>query len=284
MADEPMIVRRLLVNELRGHPLNDAIYGDRADDELVARVQMHGIIHPLLVTPDGTVISGHRRLDAARRLGLSEVPVLVRPIGDPLEVEELVIEANRQREPTNEQRVREFAHLKALRVKRARRRPAPPAPAPAAAPEVEVEAEDDGLPPPVDAKLEKEATTEAARRLGKKPRTLEKGLEVVEHIDALESGSRPDEAAELRKLLNERSVTAAWRKVHGSPEPTAPAKPPVGRMRRLVTDLRTFLDLHPDNAHAETLRHAVEVVEAAVALVSAPPPDEGESGEGSDPA
>lgn len=279
MADEPMIVRRLLVNELRGHPLNDAIYGDRADDELVARVQMHGIIHPLLVTPDGTVISGHRRLDAARRLGLSEVPVLVRPIGDPLEVEELVIEANRQREPTNEQRVREFAHLKALRVKRARRRPAPAAPA-SDDPSVDVDetpADDDGLPPPVDAKLEKEATTEAARRLGKKPRTLEKGLEVVEHIDALESGSRPDEAAELRKLLNERSVTAAWRKVHGSPPAATPAKPPVGRMRRLVTDLRTFLDLHPDNEHAETLRHAVDVVEAAVALVSAPPPDDGES-------
>ncbi len=271
MSDAQATVRLMPLVELRRHPLNDAIYGDRADDELVARVQMHGIIHPLLVVADGTVISGHRRLDAARRLGLAAVPVLVSPVSDPLDVEELVIEANRQREPSNEQRVREYQHLKQIRVRRAgrpaRQRPA----AVAAQAEIELDAVVAPEPeaPPADAAvLEREAGLEAARSLGRSPRNMEKGLAVVEHIDALNRGARPDEAAELRRVLNDKSVTAAWRKVHGSPEAHAP-RPPVTRMRRLATELRAFLELCPEDAHAEALRHALDVVEATVALVAA---------------
>jgi ParB family chromosome partitioning protein len=49
--------------------------------ELAASIAAHasqgGILQPLLVTPTGTVVVGHRRLEAARQLGMLEVPVVV---------------------------------------------------------------------------------------------------------------------------------------------------------------------------------------------------------------
>jgi ParB/RepB/Spo0J family partition protein len=50
--------------------------------ELVASIERHGILQPLLVRPDGNgglvLVDGHRRLAAAAEAGLERVPVLVR--------------------------------------------------------------------------------------------------------------------------------------------------------------------------------------------------------------
>lgn len=45
--------------------------------KLTASMQQFGIPVPLLVSDTGEVIAGHARLEAARRLGMSEVPVIV---------------------------------------------------------------------------------------------------------------------------------------------------------------------------------------------------------------
>jgi ParB family chromosome partitioning protein len=70
---------------LRPNPLNPRRQLDPADidqlaDSIVAHAAHGGILQPLLVTPDGTVVAGHRRLAAARRVGLAEVPVIVRDL------------------------------------------------------------------------------------------------------------------------------------------------------------------------------------------------------------
>ena len=44
---------------------------------LLESVRRHGIFSPLLVSPDGLVIDGHRRLACAIRLSLQEVPCVV---------------------------------------------------------------------------------------------------------------------------------------------------------------------------------------------------------------
>ena len=72
--------------DLRPNPLNPRGEPDPAGlEELAASIVAHaaqgGILQPLLVSPDGTVIAGHRRLAAARRAGLAQVPVLVRDLG-----------------------------------------------------------------------------------------------------------------------------------------------------------------------------------------------------------
>ncbi len=54
------------------------------DAQFVASVRTHGVIQPLLVTPHAEqegryeLVAGHRRLGAARKLGLQRVPALVR--------------------------------------------------------------------------------------------------------------------------------------------------------------------------------------------------------------
>jgi ParB family chromosome partitioning protein len=70
---------------LRPNPLNPRRNLGSADiDQLAESIAAHaslgGILQPLLVTSDGIVVAGHRRLAAARRVGLAEVPVIVRDL------------------------------------------------------------------------------------------------------------------------------------------------------------------------------------------------------------
>ncbi len=46
-------------------------------DGLVASIQKRGVLQPLVVAPDGRLLAGRRRLEAARRVGLTTVPVRV---------------------------------------------------------------------------------------------------------------------------------------------------------------------------------------------------------------
>jgi ParB-like chromosome segregation protein Spo0J len=45
--------------------------------QIAASIVEFGWTNPVLVGSDGVVIAGHARLQAARKLGLSEVPVIV---------------------------------------------------------------------------------------------------------------------------------------------------------------------------------------------------------------
>ena len=48
-----------------------------ADQALIESVKTFGIIQPLVLTKDSVLIAGHRRLDAAKKAGLAEVPVVI---------------------------------------------------------------------------------------------------------------------------------------------------------------------------------------------------------------
>jgi len=52
-------------------------YSDADLAGLVASIRARGVLHPLVVTPDGRLLAGRRRLEAARRAGLLTVPVRV---------------------------------------------------------------------------------------------------------------------------------------------------------------------------------------------------------------
>lgn len=53
--------------------------------ELVDSIREQGILQPLVCTDDGVVLIGHRRLAAAKLLGLQFVPVVIRKISSPVE-------------------------------------------------------------------------------------------------------------------------------------------------------------------------------------------------------
>jgi ParB/RepB/Spo0J family partition protein len=46
-------------------------------DELAASIELLGVLVPVIVDDDGYLIAGHRRLAAARKLGLEEIPVVI---------------------------------------------------------------------------------------------------------------------------------------------------------------------------------------------------------------
>jgi ParB family transcriptional regulator, chromosome partitioning protein len=83
--------------------------------ELAASIREHGIIQPLIVAPamggTYTLIAGERRLQAARRAGLTKVPVVIRSASDQQLLELALIE-NVQRADLNPiEEAQAFQHL-----------------------------------------------------------------------------------------------------------------------------------------------------------------------------
>ncbi len=195
---------------LRPHPLNDEIYGDRADVELVESIRERGLLNPLLLAADGaTIISGHRRWAAVQALGLDDVPVIINlALVDDLDIEEALIAANRQRTKTNEQIAREYKHLARILNERQSRQGSR-----TDLTSVTIVTE---VPP----------TRQAADMLGVSHQTANKAVRVVEAIDSAE----PDEAERLRSTLN-KSVNGAYKLVKQQRQ--TPAPPP--RQSNVIT-------------------------------------------------
>jgi len=68
------------IDSLKTAKENDRIYDPfgiaNADDvALTLSIQKHGIQEPLTISNDGYVLSGHRRLAAAKYLGMKKVPI-----------------------------------------------------------------------------------------------------------------------------------------------------------------------------------------------------------------
>ena len=123
----PAVFRPISLGSLTPNPFSISIYGepDAEADDLVESVRAHGVLVPLVVAPEGSaweVISGHRRLACARRLGLAEVPCEVRPIRSRAQRRVAVLEYNRQRRKTFSQLMREADALESLQTATARSR------------------------------------------------------------------------------------------------------------------------------------------------------------------
>jgi ParB-like chromosome segregation protein Spo0J len=53
-------------------------------DSLIASIQAVGLLHPIVVTADGKLVAGMRRLEASKRLGWSKIPASVLKGDDPI--------------------------------------------------------------------------------------------------------------------------------------------------------------------------------------------------------
>jgi hypothetical protein len=64
-------------------PITDVIVGERYRrdlgdiDELARSIEEVGLLHPIVIRPDGTLIAGKRRLEAGKALGWQSIPVNV---------------------------------------------------------------------------------------------------------------------------------------------------------------------------------------------------------------
>lgn len=79
-------------------------FDKKAMQELTASVQQHGILQPLLVRDIGhnryELVAGERRYRAAKKVGLAEVPVIIKELSDSDAVEISILE-NLQRQDLN---------------------------------------------------------------------------------------------------------------------------------------------------------------------------------------
>lgn len=65
-------------NELTPYPLNNKLHPSEQIDKVAGSIAEFGCDVPLVVDSDGVIIKGHARREAALRLGLDKVPVVVR--------------------------------------------------------------------------------------------------------------------------------------------------------------------------------------------------------------
>ena len=64
------------IERLREYPRNPR-KNDKAMDRMCASIREFGFKIPCLVRSDGEVVDGHLRLKAARKLGITEIPVIL---------------------------------------------------------------------------------------------------------------------------------------------------------------------------------------------------------------
>lgn len=96
------------INKLKPHPRNTQIYGEENVEDLVVQIEAYGgIANPLLITDDFTIISGHRRWQAACQLGMTEVPCQIVSYNSEEEELAALVMLNYHRTKTNVQKARE---------------------------------------------------------------------------------------------------------------------------------------------------------------------------------
>lgn len=103
MAEEDQPFRTVPIGQIVPNPHQPRKFFDEQKiNELASSIRDKGILHPLVVTrrSDGSyeLVSGERRLRAARVAGLTEIPVILREEAAPSEILELAIIENVQRE------------------------------------------------------------------------------------------------------------------------------------------------------------------------------------------
>lgn len=101
------------VDSIKENPLNVAVYGsiEPSDiDTLTASIKSLGLLQPLIINKEYTLISGHRRLACLRELKIKKAQCIVKDIEDD-EAIVFIIESNRQRVKTARQQLNEAKYL-----------------------------------------------------------------------------------------------------------------------------------------------------------------------------
>jgi ParB-like chromosome segregation protein Spo0J len=198
VIDGPVV--KVLLANLKPHPLSVATYGTGFSENLTESVRTIGIMQPLVVAKaTDEIIAGNSRAGAAREVGIVEVPVIYYHGTDPLEIEAMVLDTNKMRVKTAEQLGREVTAWRRIESERAKLRMATNA---------------GGQGMKTFSEAEKGAARDkAAEKVGVSGVTADKVAAVVAVIDNLERDGKKEEAAQLRTLLNEKSIDAAHKEV-----------------------------------------------------------------------
>lgn len=107
---------------LKPHSKSIEIYGEINIDDIRDSIKQYGIMVPLIIKDDGTIISGCRRWTAAIELGLDKVPVEVKIYKDELDEWRSIVDYNLQRDKNFTQKMKEAELREEIVVEEAKRR------------------------------------------------------------------------------------------------------------------------------------------------------------------
>jgi len=95
------------ISKLTPHPLNHRIYGYDDDlNELTDKIKSSGWVKPILITKNNMIISGHRRVEVCKILGITEIECEIVD-DDPIKQLELFVGENFYRVKTTYQLMKE---------------------------------------------------------------------------------------------------------------------------------------------------------------------------------
>ena len=104
---------QISTNVLKIHPRNAEFFDDiqgKEYEQFKQSIKQDGILSPILVSPDMTVISGHQRLKACKELGINLVPIMIRDdLTDENEKLKLLLAANFGRTKNDDVKQRKIA-------------------------------------------------------------------------------------------------------------------------------------------------------------------------------
>ncbi len=73
---QELALKHMRCAELQPYKNNPRTHSDKQIEQIASSIKEFGWTNPILVDPDGGVIAGHGRLEAAKLLGLTVVPVI----------------------------------------------------------------------------------------------------------------------------------------------------------------------------------------------------------------
>jgi ParB/RepB/Spo0J family partition protein len=238
------------IRSLKPHPLSARIYGAQEPlDGMVESVKQYGIITPITITHAKQIVSGHRRYGAAKAAGLCQVPIVYFPSDDKFEIEIAVIEANRHREKSNEQKANEYVERVRIESELAKRnQQAAGGDRKSNEHKKSLEA---NLPQAIPERAP-QARELAAAPVGWGARTAEKAAKVVEYIK--QSGDNT-----MTALLN-KSVNSAYavvkQKTGDGPKPP-PFNPQYSNVWNFPRLTEGFGEKYPGNIPGDIIRNLI---------------------------
>lgn len=204
-------------DKLKKHPRNIPIYTDQKSQDFLNETK-NGIVEPVIIgflDGEETIISGHRRVQAARIHGFKEVRCMIRhDLTDEIEILETLLKCNEQREKTEEIKSRERLVRVEIEKKKAARRQAaalkqgPKSPVRETSSHTGETLENTAL-----SENPGRATDVVAAQDGVSHKTVEAGIQAVQAIDEAEALGDTQTAEEIRDTLNTRGPNAAAKKV-----------------------------------------------------------------------
>jgi hypothetical protein len=71
-------MQQINISELKIHPRNKEFFDDMSNEkwnEFKESIKKHGIIEPIIITPEKIIVSGHQRVKACKELGFQKIMV-----------------------------------------------------------------------------------------------------------------------------------------------------------------------------------------------------------------